>query len=249
MHTTPYGFSGLRCGTVKQGDKHFLSLEDFPEDAMGFEVITSHEDWRCILVEPAKADDGLIRLRVHHETGQALLKYSALRGFPRMTVFWLKKLRKLLGVPGAQPSNEVGWVRALARHILEGQASEENLAAAVKSRSSCEDDVQVEQLMQLEELLEEEAGDGDDFQDAELQAELDECKRKRVAKMAREARAAADNAKAAQAQEAAANNPRNPRDQNANRDLHDFSISCHGVEAFRPSCEMYFITGASIIPS
>ena len=102
-------------------------------------------------------------------------KYASVK----MTVFWLRKLHKLLQVPGVILTSEFGWVQELVRHILGAQATEETLAAAVQSRTSCQagNDQEFAQLTQLEQVLQEETLEGEDFQNSELQEELEECKR------------------------------------------------------------------------
>ena len=37
---------------VKEGDDIYLCLSDFPDHGLGFEVVTSHENWRCVPTEP-----------------------------------------------------------------------------------------------------------------------------------------------------------------------------------------------------
>ena len=235
LHTTPYGFIGLRVTPLRRGTSPKVAFTVPADRLVAFRIVHDPAEWQAMDVrvtiphDPARAQAVRDRpgfLAIPTEASPSVYMHSVKYGLPNFTVPFLRKLFDHLKCPytrGQKPTTEAAIVLAIVKKVYGADYTDEIGLEVLKTKTeslipheAAEAPLLTDDLM---ELL------GGEFENVEFEREIQEYnsamkldmarREKRAREAARFMQEAEDADDGAQAAPAAAVRPQLPKPENA----------------------------------
>jgi hypothetical protein len=148
LYVSRHGFVGLRCGLITERSEQktdvFLNFETWCDSPVVYKAVYDTSRWRATDVMPVLPTLSCPHLRFKLVgKGRGLVKFSLLRGAPKMTVFFLKELLKSLQESVPTSPTEVRVLEAVAQAVFRQEYSPELLQKILSARHSVHEDSQI----------------------------------------------------------------------------------------------------------